>query len=694
MDKTIGPYRIDSELGRGGMGVVYKAHEEALDRWVAIKVLGDNLAEDLTHIERFKREAQSAAKLNHPNIVQIYSIGEDQGRYYFVMEYVPGTSVLRLIRKRGRIDTIPSCRLVLQAAAGLAAAHDAGIVHRDIKPANLMIDDRGLLKITDFGLALAVEAGTRLTATGMFMGTPGYISPEQCLNHEIDHRTDIYSLGVAFFEMLTGSVPLRAASPLALLKQIVEVQPPDVRELNPEVDDVPREILQHMMVKDRNQRLQSCHELIEQLQKYLTEKGVPLTQSGILIDAAGPRRAPAADVAQQAETTILTGEEQEQDRSVPAPQASGAPRETSPASGHTPPPVPPAPPGSGQEQSAAPAVSPPTLEDDPFVVESLAGVTPAPAAPPRKRNAALVIGLVLATGVLLLLGASAVAYKVGWLDGVVLALRGGEVAAQESSTPAGLETAPTQDAALGLTTDVGGSPEAPASSDSPISSSASTALPSPSTDLQDLPPHAVSGDDSKEEGQLEAAPGRLSPAQSADTKSQISQTSASPEGRASQRSGVRPEESSPPPPRATGITVVAVGEQLLATQIEELLERSIRTRTQAKLVNEKAIPGIDVLLAGDPDLQSLLQSLRPHARIMLLVDAELLTDRQITYLGRHDTVYTSRVSITPFDLASGQALGPGSNDRIEYNSLTVERKSEELLRPRLRHLLQSLRAQH
>jgi len=269
MLERIGHYRIVSELGRGGMGVVYKAHEESLNRFVAIKVLGEHLMEDPTQIERFIREAQSAASLNHPNIVQIYSVSEDNDLHYFAMEYVSGRSLQQILRTRGPLESEQVARIALQTASGLQAAHEQGIIHRDIKPANLLIDDRGLVKIADFGLALMGGAASRLTATGMFMGTPGYLSPEQCLDQEVDKRTDIYSLGVTLFEALSGKTPFVADSPLALLRQIVDVEPPDLGELNPEVDPELRAIVARMMAKDRNLRVASCGELIGAFEAYL-----------------------------------------------------------------------------------------------------------------------------------------------------------------------------------------------------------------------------------------------------------------------------------------------------------------------------------------------------------------------------------------------------------------------------------------
>jgi serine/threonine protein kinase len=225
MVERIGHYRIVSELGRGGMGVVYKAHEESLNRFVALKVLGEHLSEDSDYVQRFVREAQSAATLTHPNIVQVYAISEDQGKHFFAMEYVHGTSIQKLLKVGGPMDPMVAASLIIQAASGLDAAHEIDIVHRDIKPANLMVSDKGLVKIADFGLALLMGNASRLTATGMFMGTPGYLSPEQCMEKSPDHRTDIYSLGVTFYEMLTGVQPYTATSPLALIRQIMEATP-------------------------------------------------------------------------------------------------------------------------------------------------------------------------------------------------------------------------------------------------------------------------------------------------------------------------------------------------------------------------------------------------------------------------------------------------------------------------------------
>lgn len=283
MITTIGPYEIRRELGHGGMGLVYLGWEAALEREVAIKVLTPSLASDEQAVQRFLREARSAASLSHPNVVQIYAVGEDRGKHYFAMEYVRGASVLRILRSHFRLDDATAARFALQAASGLLAAHEKGIIHRDIKPANLMVDQRGLLKITDFGLALLGERTSRLTATGMLIGTPGYLSPEQCLDEDVDYRTDIYSLGVSFFEMLTGEMPFSAGSPVALIQKIVTADPPDVSSLNKMVSPEVREILRKMMARNREDRYQSCRDLIEDLQRFLAGGHSPATMDLVAI---------------------------------------------------------------------------------------------------------------------------------------------------------------------------------------------------------------------------------------------------------------------------------------------------------------------------------------------------------------------------------------------------------------------------
>jgi serine/threonine protein kinase len=266
MKSRIGHYDVLAELGRGGMGVVYQGYEPALDRHVAIKVLSQSLAHDPSIKERFLREARSMAALNDPHIIQIYFIGEDEGQPYFAMEFIEGESLSSYLKREGKLSPQNAGRIIHQTALGLATAHDKGVIHRDIKPGNLMLTARGNVKIADFGIALSSQDfAKKLTSTGEFVGTPGYLSPEVCTGNPVDQRSDIFSLGIVLFEVLTGRMPFTDESPLGLLLEVVRAEIPDVRQLNADVDPQMVEILTRMTAKDPANRYASCHELAEAL---------------------------------------------------------------------------------------------------------------------------------------------------------------------------------------------------------------------------------------------------------------------------------------------------------------------------------------------------------------------------------------------------------------------------------------------
>ncbi len=269
MMKQFGHYQIISELGRGGMGVVLKAHEQSLNRYVAIKVLSQQLADDDQVRERFIREARAVAALNHPNVVQVYFAGEHEGQPFFSMEFVQGQALSEYLKQHAPLSPKEAAEILLQAARGLAAAHDKGIVHRDIKPANLMMAEDGTIKLTDFGIAMAEDQGPKLTSTGEFVGTPGYLSPEVCIGREVDARTDIFSLGIVYFEMLAGSPPFTNPSPLGLMREVVEARIPDIGGINSEVDATTRELLTRMLQKEPEDRFESCHPIIQTLEEGL-----------------------------------------------------------------------------------------------------------------------------------------------------------------------------------------------------------------------------------------------------------------------------------------------------------------------------------------------------------------------------------------------------------------------------------------
>src|SRR5277367_962492 len=214
----VGSYKILEKLGQGGMGVVYKAVDTGLDRMVAMKVLNPDLSKNPELVERFRSEARAQANLNHTNLATLYAFMVHQGTAIMVMEFVEGETFAQMIRRRGPIPEPEAVPLFRQALLGIGYAHRAGIVHRDIKPSNMMVTTGGIVKVMDFGIAKNLAAGAqKKTRTGMTMGTAAYMSPEQILNRDVDFRSDIYSLGVTLYQMLTAHLPFENASDFQLM---------------------------------------------------------------------------------------------------------------------------------------------------------------------------------------------------------------------------------------------------------------------------------------------------------------------------------------------------------------------------------------------------------------------------------------------------------------------------------------------
>src|SRR5262245_6418657 len=232
----LGSYEVLAVIGRGGMGVVLKAFDPALRRMTAIKVLAPQWASHAEARQRFRREAQAAAQVRHENVVAIHAVEEVDDQPYLVMEYVPGMSLQQRLDGDGPPDLEEILRIGAQAAAGLAAAHQQDLIHRDIKPANILLDSAGNVRLTDFGLARAVD-DTSLTQTGVIAGTPQYMAPEQARGGKVDHRADLFSLGSVLYAMCTGQAPFRAPTTVAVLKRVCDETPTDVRDLNPDIPD-------------------------------------------------------------------------------------------------------------------------------------------------------------------------------------------------------------------------------------------------------------------------------------------------------------------------------------------------------------------------------------------------------------------------------------------------------------------------
>ena len=280
MPETIvhGRYSIRSTLGGGGMARVYLAHDEVLGRKVALKVLRDQYAEDAEFAERFKREARSAASLSHPNIVAVYDRGvAEDGTSYIAMEYVPGGSLKDRISRKGVLEPGTAAAVALQITEALEEAHGRGVVHRDIKPHNILLTSTGAVKVADFGIARAA-AYTSISQTSLVLGTAGYMSPEQALGEPVDPRSDLYSLGVVLYEMLTGELPYTADNPVAIsMKHVNEpLRPP--REVNPEVPESMDAVVTKLLSKDPADRYEGATELSEDLRR--VRDGLPPLATG------------------------------------------------------------------------------------------------------------------------------------------------------------------------------------------------------------------------------------------------------------------------------------------------------------------------------------------------------------------------------------------------------------------------------
>ncbi|NLY48587.1 MAG: Stk1 family PASTA domain-containing Ser/Thr kinase [Clostridiales bacterium] len=262
-----GRYEIIDLVGSGGMADVYKAKDERLNRFVAIKVLKPEYSSDKSFVNKFRGEAQSAAGLSHPNIVNVYDVGDDQGLYYIVMELVEGITLKRFIERKGKLDVKEAVGIAIQIAQGMEAAHDNNIIHRDIKPQNIIISREGKVKVTDFGIAKASNSNT---VTSNAMGSVHYLSPEQARGGYSDEKSDIYSLGVTLYEMLSGQVPFAGDNTVSVAMLHIQGEAMPLRELDPSIPPSVDKIVQKCMQKKPERRYHSASELITDLKRALT----------------------------------------------------------------------------------------------------------------------------------------------------------------------------------------------------------------------------------------------------------------------------------------------------------------------------------------------------------------------------------------------------------------------------------------
>ncbi|MHC5018497.1 MAG: bifunctional serine/threonine-protein kinase/formylglycine-generating enzyme family protein [Planctomycetota bacterium] len=268
-----GGVRIDAVLGEGGMGKVYRGEDVELGRTVAVKMLSRSIMSNPAQIERFKREARSAARLEHPNVVQVYRVGTHEQQHYIVMQYVEGESLQDKLKEEGAIGPIPALKMLLEMARGLQVAHEHEVIHRDIKPDNIMLTGKGEVKLADFGLARESQQESEISQTGQVLGTPYYMSPEQADGQAVDPRTDIYSLGATFYHMITGKRPFTGDTPLQVMLKHLREDPAAPHKVRRTIPETVSRLCLLMMEKKPYDRPESCAALVNEIAAVLTDLG-------------------------------------------------------------------------------------------------------------------------------------------------------------------------------------------------------------------------------------------------------------------------------------------------------------------------------------------------------------------------------------------------------------------------------------
>ncbi len=667
MKTHLGHYEIVGELGRGGMGVVYKAFEPALNRYVAIKELSPSLAHDPDLVERFLREARSMAQLSDPHIIQIHFIGTDETtrQPFFAMEFVEGDSLSALLKRFGKFSVEDTLKIMHQAAQGLSTAHDQGVIHRDIKPGNLMLTRRGQLKIADFGIALATrDISRKLTSTGEFVGTPGYLSPEVCLARNIDQRSDIFSLGIVMFEMLTGKSPFSDESPLGLMLEVVKAEIPDIRQLNGEADQQTAAILAHMVAKEPADRFASCHDLAAALQAH------PLVAKGGAVKLAAPTPVPA-------DGATMVG--------VPTPAA--APRKVTP------------PPLVRANETLAAGDDAPTLRG-----------TKAPVIPPvrpsvlergAQKKSSPVLPLAIAAVLLLAVAGGAFALRgtiMSWVSGVSDGFAGNNDRAYEqgrvvgqASNPIGTSTAATLAGDTSQATQQHGN-ASETGTQSPIEYSESAAqVPSAIEPVSD--PASQSGYDysvasnTPPPSSHETTPSPNSsytptsqPVESVTQNAPVATPVPTPTPtQVAVAEKPKPKPVAPVPQR---VAVIAIGDSALVGPARQRVEEEL-SRAGFDLADA------DALGAGG-SVDGALRAVARAAIVAVVIKAEPIGSEQLSYYGRTSELYSANLTVRAYRTSDRSPIGSGFRQKVQFTSLNADTQAEDAVNGRVDGLVAEL----
>ena len=655
--KKFGHYEVTAELGRGGMGVVYKGWEPSLNRQVAIKALGEHLLNDDDLVERFTREAKATAALNDPNVIQIYYIGKEQGQPFFAMEYIEGQSLDDILKGGNSLSVKHAKNILKQACLGLAAAHKIDLVHRDIKPANIMLTTNGTLKIVDFGIARTREYGDKLTNTGEFVGTPGYLSPEVCIGKEVDQRSDIFSLGIVFYEMLAGKVPFENDSPLGLMLEVVQSEIPDIRELNKKVDKKTSYILNKMIAKSPDERYQTCNDIIKDLGNVVENENI-------------------ATIKDNAKTVKVTVAQPKISEQITLPSAAAVTANNLMVLQK---------PKENKKWLLAATL---------FAVIGAAafgyynGYLPIPKSNEDKQISTIADGNTLQAGSV---GGSSLIETTEQNDDPVID-NSSHINDDEASLIANEESSETEkpdelfasldndDTNTGTSTSATDSTEAgqmqpgQTATGTPLASSSNIEFPEQTG-------HNTIADNTPIEN-----------THLAESKNHLATIAAESSQSVAESIKKEPIVVTPAPVALNkGVVVIAFGDPAIANPVEKIIEGELKQQG-IKIMNEQFIPGMRQLVSNGLDLAELKWLIeKSGGQAMVIVNITHVGVQELQYAGRYSELINAQLDIDTYDIKSGDSIGYGFGTKINYTSLNATDQASDAVMQFVDRLTSSLK---
>jgi len=648
MAQVLGRYHIISELGRGGMGVVYKALDPKLERFIAIKCLSEELSEDEIVVARFLREARNVAALNHPNIAQIFVADEHEGKPYFVMEYVDGESLADFIDREGQCSPEMARRVTEQAATALAAAAAEGIVHRDVKPGNIMLDRRGRAVLTDFGIACIAAEQVETGGSSTIMGTPGYLPPEALTGGPVDARGDMFALGAVYFEMLTGKRLIAGRGIKETFAELARPDFPDLSELEGKVDDRVLDILGRLVAVKPDHRYPDWQGLLADMAPLKTGRTGPVERPD-----SGPSTA-EREVTEALATAKMATATADLSRQPTATAVMGE----APPARHPVPTVQPRPARKGRGLALVAIV---------IVALAAAGFGLARMAPQTWERVT--------------------AWMPGWqgndtVEPAVTAAGSGA----PSTDPVASDSAGNgegRQGTAGTPLRAGQSVAAAEGGDGPPSDSAAGEVFPPGDGGSEASIVAVGPDEDLAAGEVDPQQpeAEVSPAIEPESGEDRALAIADADSTATVAEPARATRPAPAPP-PSGIVVIGVGDPVIADPMVREIESALRAGRHP-LVQRSLVSGYRRHIEGEEvDLAGLAQpALAAGARYVVIARALPAGERELQYYNRIETAYIAQLEAMTFDLHEMRQLGSSPVEQIEFTSLNATERAVASVRP-------------